>query len=355
MSEMAQTIKDNLPLIEQYSGTVFTHEFVQDLCSAFHPLKDALARLDNKDKSTHDVPTKEDTVAVLKQIHTNVDLEQTIQDAFNAAGPALMISAHVMAIGALMNIPQDFAEKCERNAANQNFKEEPSARNMRSFILDSIVKKRRPVKRTLSVWDEASEDEEDGARGGRRRPRSRRRWDEDEDDDIRSLPRSDDTPVSRKRSNASVKKSGSATKRQSKDAFSSELSDDEENLSPQPKKRRVTPKEKKTSSASKKVATPQTKEKQKPNKKTPKKATPQRPKPMEISDESSSSSDSSSSEDDTTSKKTNQPTDAKQNKRPAKENNNEKDLSTENAEKKEDVWKSLEKAIAPKKKAKSKK
>ena len=262
MSEMAQTIKDNLPLIEQYSGTVFTHEFVQDLCSAFHPLKDALARLDNKDKTTHDAPTKEDTVAVLRKIHSDVNLEQTIQDAFNAAGPALMISAHVMAIGALMNNPQDFAEKCERNAANQTFKEEPSAKNMKSFNLDSIVKKRRPVKRSLSVWDEASDDEEDGAPAGRRRPHSRRRCDEDDDDDLRSLPRSDDTPVSRKRSNAAQNKSASARKRQRNDAFLSDLSDAEETLTPEPKKTKVTGKEKKTS-ASKKVASDETKDKQK--------------------------------------------------------------------------------------------
>lgn len=43
MFEMAQTIKDNLPLIEQYIGTVYTHEFIQDLTLAFEPLKDALS------------------------------------------------------------------------------------------------------------------------------------------------------------------------------------------------------------------------------------------------------------------------------------------------------------------------
>ena len=60
------------------------------------------------------------------------------------------------------------------------------------------------------MWDEASDDEEDGVPAGRRRLRSRCRCDEDDDDDLRSLPRSDDTPVSRKRSNAAQNKSASA-------------------------------------------------------------------------------------------------------------------------------------------------
>ena len=28
MSEMAQTVKDNLPVIEQFSSTMYTHEFI---------------------------------------------------------------------------------------------------------------------------------------------------------------------------------------------------------------------------------------------------------------------------------------------------------------------------------------
>ena len=293
MSEIAHTIKDNLPLIEQYSGTVYTHEFVQDLSSAFEPLKDAFARLDNKDKTTHDPPTKEDAVAVLRKIHADANLEQTIQDAFNAAGPALMISAHVMAIASLMHNPQDFAEKWERNASNQMFKEEPSAKNMKNFILDSIIKKRRPVKRTLSIWDEGTDEEEDGAPAGRRRPHSRCRCDaeEDDDDDLRSLPRSVDTPVSRKRSISAQKKSGSGRKRQTKDAFKSDFSDLEE--TPEPKKRKQSSKGNKTS-ASKKVSSEKKKQMEKANKKTPaKKVRPQPAKPLEISDESSSSSSDS--------------------------------------------------------------
>ena len=50
-SEFAMTLKDNMPLIRQFSGTVFTEEFVEDLLQSFDPLLPAMMRLDNKDKT----------------------------------------------------------------------------------------------------------------------------------------------------------------------------------------------------------------------------------------------------------------------------------------------------------------
>ena len=41
ISEMAQTIKDNWPLIEKNSGKVFTRKFVQELGEVILPLMDS--------------------------------------------------------------------------------------------------------------------------------------------------------------------------------------------------------------------------------------------------------------------------------------------------------------------------
>ena len=38
-SELAQTLRENLPLLQQYSGTIFMPEFVDDLASRIEPLK----------------------------------------------------------------------------------------------------------------------------------------------------------------------------------------------------------------------------------------------------------------------------------------------------------------------------
>ena len=86
ISEMAQTIKDNWPLIEKRSGKVFARKFVQDLGEVILPLMDTYVRLDNKDNSTHDPPTHDDVLDALEVINVNPEVEELMITAFNAAG-----------------------------------------------------------------------------------------------------------------------------------------------------------------------------------------------------------------------------------------------------------------------------
>jgi len=51
ISEIAQTLHENIPLLRQDTSGVLSPEFVQDLLVHFDPLTDALSRLDNKDKN----------------------------------------------------------------------------------------------------------------------------------------------------------------------------------------------------------------------------------------------------------------------------------------------------------------
>ena len=113
ISEMAQTIKDNWPLIEKQSGKVFTRKFVQDLGNVVLPLMDTYARLDNKDNSTHDPPTHDDVLDALEVVNINPDVEQLMVTAFNAAGPVLMTSIQMLAVNALLHNVSNFASKEE--------------------------------------------------------------------------------------------------------------------------------------------------------------------------------------------------------------------------------------------------
>ena len=144
----------NLPLICQYSGTIFNAEFVEDLLGSFDDFLPALARMDNKDKTDQTPASGEDMVALLRNLDQNADLGDTIVDGFNAAGPVMMLTTQVLAIQTLMRNPEEFAEKVQRVPQSQAFKDNPTARGMRNYILDSATKKRRPVPRTVSVWDD---------------------------------------------------------------------------------------------------------------------------------------------------------------------------------------------------------
>ena len=149
ISELPMTTKDNMPLIRQFHGTLFCDQFLDDLLSSFDHLLPALSRLDNKDKTDQTPPSREDVVSLLRNLDQDTDLRQCIMDGFNAGGLLMMLVTQVLAIQTLMRNAEDFADKVSKEAQHQPFKEDPSPRGMRSYILNSITKKRRNMRMTL--------------------------------------------------------------------------------------------------------------------------------------------------------------------------------------------------------------
>ena len=154
LSEMAQTLRENFPILAAQSPNVLDAEFVESILVHFRPLSAILSRLD-KDKSTSEAASRE----LMKTISGEADLEERLREGLNAAGALFMTSVHLLVPLTLMRNPQEFAEKGRRTPANQKFKEDPSPRRMRDFILDSVTKKRRPVP-GASIWEVVDEEEE---------------------------------------------------------------------------------------------------------------------------------------------------------------------------------------------------
>ena len=90
-------------------------------------------------------------------------VEDLFTDAFNAVGPVLMMSVHVLVINCPMHNPDAFAERTVRAATSEKFKADPTFKNMMKYLIDNILMRRRTVKRTTNDWDTAAylEDEED--------------------------------------------------------------------------------------------------------------------------------------------------------------------------------------------------
>ena len=153
ISEMAQTIEDNWPLIEKQSGTVFTRKFVQDLGNVVLPLMDTYACLDNKDNSTHDPPTHDDVLDPLEVININPDVEQLMVTTFNVAGPVLMTSIQMLAVNALLHNVSNFAQEAVRTPATEEFKANPTKDSMIDYLFNSILMRRRTVERRTSLYD----------------------------------------------------------------------------------------------------------------------------------------------------------------------------------------------------------
>ena len=150
---MAQTIKDNWPLIEKSSGKVFTREFVQDLGEVILPLMDTYARLDNKDNPTHDPPTHDDALDMLEVINVNPAVEELIITGFNVAGPLLMTSIHMLANNALLHNVTNFAHEAVRSPATEDLKANRNKDTMMNYLFSSILMKCRAVERRTSLYD----------------------------------------------------------------------------------------------------------------------------------------------------------------------------------------------------------
>ena len=160
LSEMAQTLRENFPILAAQTPGVLDADFVDSILVHFRPLNAILSRLDNKDKSTSEPPTREDVVAVMKTITGDANLEERLREGLNAAGALFMTCVHLLVPLTLMRNPEEYAEKARCIPANQKFKEDPTPRRMRDFVLDSVTKKCRPVP-GASIWEAVDEEEEE--------------------------------------------------------------------------------------------------------------------------------------------------------------------------------------------------
>ena len=152
LSEMAQTLRENFPILAAQTPGVLDADFVDSILVHFRPLTAQLSCLDNKDKSTSEPATREDVVSLMKTITGEPDLEERLREGLNAAGALFMTCVHLLVPLTLMRNPQEIADKARRTSANQKFKEDLTPRRMRDFVLDSVTKKRRPVP-GASIWE----------------------------------------------------------------------------------------------------------------------------------------------------------------------------------------------------------
>ena len=111
-----------------------------------------------------------------------------------------MICAQIMAIGTLMHHPKEFAGKCQQTTAGNTFKDDLSAKEIKNYILNTVVEKQCTVNKGLSLWDEGSDEDKETAWTSRSCPRSRRRF--EVQDNKENVPSMRSTPSSSRRTSS---------------------------------------------------------------------------------------------------------------------------------------------------------
>lgn len=139
ISELAQTISENLLITKKYQGTIFTDKAVDKLFTKFRPVKDALARFDNKDRSSDEQPTEDDVRKFMKIVQEDRNLEEHVQQLFEASGAMFLLSTHLQAAQVLLWNPTEYAEKLPATRLTERFKQDPTQIQMRDFLYTHIA------------------------------------------------------------------------------------------------------------------------------------------------------------------------------------------------------------------------
>ena len=140
MSELAQTVRDNMPLLDTYSGNVFQDEIVQKMHDFYDPLNDCFSRLNKKDQ-VKDPATRRDVLKVMtRMLEDDEELDETIDSMYEAAAATYLLAVQTKVARALLRNPERYAAKCETNdGSHVPFLNERSVREMQLFITNAVV------------------------------------------------------------------------------------------------------------------------------------------------------------------------------------------------------------------------
>ena len=156
MSEMAQTLTTNLPILEEHEDRIVSERATGYLSSVLTPIQNALARFDNQDRSVTELLTEDDVRKVMNIFQANETFEHFIKDLFQVSGSMFLIANHCLALQTLLWNPEDFAEKLQESKEARHFKADPT-QELTEFLYEQLVPQHTSTTREQNrrtVWTE---------------------------------------------------------------------------------------------------------------------------------------------------------------------------------------------------------
>ena len=140
MSEFAHTVRDNMPLLDSYSGNVFHEDMVQGLHDVYDPLMDSFSRL-NKKEHPKERAGKRDVLQVMGALLEEDDeFDDMIDSLYESAAAMYLLAVQTKVIRALLRNPDMYAAKCETpDGSHLSFQNVRSIPEMQLFITNAIV------------------------------------------------------------------------------------------------------------------------------------------------------------------------------------------------------------------------
>jgi hypothetical protein len=137
LSEFAETITNNLPVLENNADDVLRDSFVNPLVAHFTPLTDNLKALDNKTTTTT-TATRKDASKVVKSLVTDTAIDEKMEKMFQVSGAMFAMSANYIISTSLLRHPKQFAGIIDgKRPSAASFKSSPTPAAMKDYILSS--------------------------------------------------------------------------------------------------------------------------------------------------------------------------------------------------------------------------
>ena len=110
MTEFAHSVRDNMPLLDNYSGNVFHEETVQALHNAYDHLMDSFSRL-NKKEHLKERPGRRDVLEVMRGLFLKEDeeLDAMIDNLNESAAAMYLLAVQTKVVRTLFRNPKMYA------------------------------------------------------------------------------------------------------------------------------------------------------------------------------------------------------------------------------------------------------
>ena len=98
MTEFAHTVRDNMPLLDNYSDNVFHEKTVQALQDVYDPLKDSFSRL-NKKEHLKEHPDRHDVLEVMRGLlEEDEEFDEMINNLYESAAAMYLLAVQTKVV-----------------------------------------------------------------------------------------------------------------------------------------------------------------------------------------------------------------------------------------------------------------
>ena len=139
ISEFAETITENLPVLERYRGFLVHDEYLDQLNDFYEPIMENLNNLNSKNDGAG--PGEDDVAYFLQaMVSRDDDLDVSLDAMYEASASLYLMAIHTKTVRQLLRNVKGYASKIPVGVKDaHSFQQAPTVRSMQEYLTTSII------------------------------------------------------------------------------------------------------------------------------------------------------------------------------------------------------------------------